>query len=422
MTGSAADNQLLKPTQFTMKTKPSIKFISSLLGLALVGVCIKATAADAPARSAGTNVVTPVAMPTAAELRAAIDRGVDFLLKSQNPSGWWSTPDQPAVTALVLTTLNLEPSGRFQRNRSSELNHAYDFILSSVKPDGSIQRSGLANYNTSLSVVALTTSFDTNFLPVIIAARKYIASSQIDFGVKGTVDSPFDGGIGYGDKYMHSDMANTITAIEAMRLSEAVLPKDKPDSPLKETDVNWGAVANFLQNCQNLPGVNTNDWVSSDPKERGGFVYYPGESKAGGVTNMQTGRVALRSYGSMSYGGLLSYIYAKVDKGDPRVKAVQNWLRDNYTVEENPAMNQQGYFYYLHLMTKALTAAGVDKLKMADGREVDWRADVASRLLKLQKPNGMWVNPEKRWWEADPVLVTCYATMTLEMIHAHSHR
>lgn len=389
-------------------------FISAFAGAVLsfwLGGGLLAGAADAPA----TN--SPPKMPTAAELRAAIDRGVDFLLKSQNPSGWWSTPEQPAVTALALTALNLEPSGRFQHNRSSELNHAYDFILSSAKPDGSIQRSGLANYNTSLSLVALTTAFDTNFLPVILAARKYIANSQAD-----TNQGVFAGGIGYGEKYIHSDMNNTITAIEAMRISEAVLPKDKPDSPIAEPDVNWSAVASFLQNCQNLSSVNKADWVSDDAKDRGGFIYYPGDSKAGGVTNLQTGRVALRSYGSMSYGGLLSYIYAKVDKSDPRVKAVQNWLRDNYTIEENPGMSQQGYFYYLHLMTKALTAAGVDKLKMADGREVDWRADVASRLLQLQKPNGMWMNPDKRWWEADPVLVTSYAVMTLEMLYQHSHR
>ena len=403
-----------------MKIMTAIRFAFALFGFWLVSTATLSNAADSPAgRLATAKAVTP----TAAELQKSIDRGIDFLLKSQNSNGWWSTSEQPAMTALVLTALNLEPSGRFRHNRSSELNHAYDFILSSAKPDGSIQRSGLANYNTSLSVIALATSFDTNFIPVILAARKYIASTQIDFGVKGTNDTPYDGGIGYGDKYSHSDMNNTITAIEAMRFSEAVLAKDKPASPMAQPDVNWGAVASFLQNCQNLPSVNQADWVSEDGKERGGFVYFPGESKAGAVTNAQTGRVSLRSYGSMSYGGLLSYIYARVDKGDPRVKAVLNWLRDNYTIEENPGMNQQGYFYYLHLMTKALTAAGVDKLKLADGREVDWRAEVSNQLLKLQKPNGAWINPEKRWWEADPVLVTSYALMTLEIIEAHvSHR
>ena len=49
---------------------------------------------------------------------------------------------------------------------------------------------------------------------MILAARRYIASTQIDFGAPGTNDTPFDGGIGYGSKYQHSDMNNTLTAIE----------------------------------------------------------------------------------------------------------------------------------------------------------------------------------------------------------------
>lgn len=354
--------------------------------------------------------------PTRLEVRAAIERGLAFLQEAQNSNGWWSTPDQPAVTALVLTAMNLEPTRRFQRHRTSEMNRGFDYLLSCVKPDGSIQRAGLANYNTSLSLLALTSAADANFLPVILKAREFIASTQADIGVKGTNDTPFDGGVGYGSMYDHSDMNNTLVAVEAMRVSEALFLRDVPAPAAQVPDLDWKAVAHFLQNCQNLPGTNTADWVSSDPKDRGGFVYYPGHSMAGGVTNSQTGKVALRSYGSMSYGGLLSYIYAKLGIEDPRVVAVKDWVRSNYTIEENPGMGPQGYFYYLHLLTKALTISDEDRLTLADGAEVRWRDEVAARLLKLQRADGSWVNPEPRWWEADPVLVTCYAVMTLEML------
>lgn len=296
------------------------------------------------------------------------------------------------------------------------MNRGFDYLLSCAKPDGSIQRSGLANYNTSLSVMALTTAADTNFLPVILKAREFIASTQVDMGVKGTNDTPFDGGVGYGSKYDHSDMNNTLAAIEAMRASEALFRKGVPGSDAPVPDLDWQAVAHFLQNCQNLPVTNTADWVSDDPKDRGGFVYYPGHSMAGGATHSHTGKVALRSYGSMSYGGLLSYIYARLDKEDPRVVAVMDWLRSNYSMEENPGMGRQGFFYYLHLLTKALTIADEDRLTLADGTEVAWRDQVAARLLELQGDDGSWVNPEPRWWEADPVLVTSYAVMTLEML------
>ena len=312
--------------------------------------------------------------------------------------------------------MNLEPTQRFQRSRTSEMNRGYDYLLSCIRPDGSVQKAGLANYNTSLALMAFTSTADTNFLPVILKAREFLASTQIDRGIQGTNDTPFDGGVGYGSKYDHSDMNNTLVAIEAMRASEAFFPRDFPSTILPVPDLDWKAVVRFLENCQNLPGTNTTDQVSDDPRDRGGFFYYPGRSMAGGITNSQTGKVALRSYGSMSYGGLLSFIYAKLSQKDPRVVAVKEWLRSNYTLEENPGMGQQGYFYYLYLLTKALTASGEDRLQLANGAEVLWRDQVARRVLQLQRADGAWVNPEPRWWEADPVLVTSYALMALELL------
>jgi squalene-hopene/tetraprenyl-beta-curcumene cyclase len=137
---------------------------------------------------------------------------------------------------------------------------------------------------------------------------------------------------------------------------------------------------------------------------------------AGNETNPATGRVALRSYGSISYGGMLSYIYANLKRDDPRVVAVFDWLRANYTLEENPGMGPQGLYFYLHTMTKALTAYGVDELELKDGRKLSWRKEVAMRLINLQQRDGSWSNENGRWWEKDPALVTSYATLSLEMI------
>jgi squalene-hopene/tetraprenyl-beta-curcumene cyclase len=116
-------------------------------------------------------------------VRAAIERGLVFLQKAQNSNGWWSTPDQPAVTALVLTAMNLEPTRRFQQSRTSEMNRGFDYLLSCARPDGSIHKAGLANYNTSLALMALASAEDTNFLPVVLKAREFLASTQIDRGV-----------------------------------------------------------------------------------------------------------------------------------------------------------------------------------------------------------------------------------------------
>ena len=181
-------------------------------------------------------------------------------------------------------------------------------------------------------------------------------------------------------------------------------------------DLNWQAAIHFLECCQNSPARNSQNWVSSDVQDRDGFVYYPGRSMAGGETNATTGKIALRSYGSISYAGLLSFIYADLKKEDPRVKGVLEWLSIHYTLDENPGMGQQGLYYYLHLLAKGLTAAGVDEVPLATGKSAPWRRDLALRLMSLQTRDGSWANANPRWWEKDPVLVSCYAMLALETV------
>jgi squalene-hopene/tetraprenyl-beta-curcumene cyclase len=342
------------------------------------------------------------------EMQRAIDRGLEWLEKNQNTNGFWSTADQPAVTALALVAFKGDPRNRFKDPEPAWIRKGYDYVLSCVQPDGGIHRTNLVTYNTSISMLALLAAEKPAYDPIVRKARAYLV------GLQGRSDDVFDGGIGYGSKYQHSDMGNTLQALEALYHSRHLARKDVASA---EPDLNWQAAIKFLQNCQNLPGVNTQSWVSTDPKDKGGFVYYPGHSMAGGVTNQQTGRIALRSYGSISYGGLLSYIYAQMKRDDPRVLAVYDWLKRNYTLEENPAMGAQGLYYYYHTMAKALSLYGVEELDLADGRRIDWRKDLAMRLINLQQKDGSWMNDNGRWWERDPALVTAYAVLTLELIH-----
>lgn len=344
------------------------------------------------------------------EIQRAIDKGLASLAATQNSNGWWSTPDHPSVSGLALSALLGDPDKRYKNAPRTQ--KGLDFLLSCAKPDGSIYQTNLINYNTSLSMMALLAANNPKYDPVLRKARAYLAGTQVDMGEPGKTDSPFDGGVGYGSKYAHSDMNNTLVAIEAMYYSRHLAE----DKNLPGKDLNWQAVASFIQNCQNLPSHNKQDWVSEDPKHKGGFIYYPGTSMAGSETNA-AGKVALRTYGSISYAGLMSYIYADVKKTDPRVVAVMEWLRSNFTLEENPGMGPQGYYYYLHLMTKALNAYGAETLELKDGKKINWRKDVAMRLINLQKADGSWANDNGRWWEKDPALVTAYAVMSLEIIY-----
>src|SRR5204862_4573096 len=108
---------------------------------------------------------------------------------------------------------------------------------------------------------------------------------------------------------------------------------------------------------------NDQSWAGND----GGFIYSPGEddqgdSKAGDYT-APDGKRMLRSYGSMTYAGLKSFIYAGLSKDDSRVKAAWDWITKNWTLDENPGMResgpqnaQSGLYYYFHTMGRTLNA------------------------------------------------------------------
>lgn len=393
---------------------PQSKFFNQALSFALVlfglaNPAALAAEADAPRPA-------PLVSPNASlgnEVQRAIDKGLDWLEKNQDPKGFWSTADHPAVTALVLVALQGRTDTPQGGPEIEPVKKGYAYLLSCVKEDGSIcGKPELLNYNTAVSMMALMAAHKTEFKPALLKARQFLIGLQTDFDEPGKADNVFDGGIGYGSRYQHSDMSNTLLALEALYYSKQLV---RDENLADARDLNWPAAIRFIQNCQNLPAYNQEKWASDDPQNKGGFVYFPGQSMAG-ETNLPSGRVALRSYGSISYAGLLSYIYADLKRDDPRVQAVLDWLRGNFTLEENPGMGPQGLYYYLHTMTKALNAYGLDSLETKDGRKIEWRKEIALKLMNLQQKDGSWANDNARWWEKDSALVTSYAVIALEMI------
>jgi len=350
------------------------------------------------------------------DLRESIRRGSQFLYNNQDATGWWSDPDLPALTGLALVALKMAKAKDLDRKYESERMRAYDYLTSLVKPDGTIHAGRLINYNTACSLMAFSVIENDRYQSIIRKARASIANSQIDLGEKGKLDDPHDGGVGYNSKYDHSDMNNTLMAVEAMRMSEMALRDSEKSANRPMVDLDWKALEHFLASCQNLPQRSNNPNLSKNIQDRGGFIYHPGESKAGEVVDEKSKRVALRSYGSISYAGMMSFAYARVEKDDDRVRAVIDWLGSNYTLDENPGMGQEGLYYYYHLMAKALSAQKVEFLKREDGNMVQWRRDLAKRLISLQKKDGSWQNPTKRWMEGNPVLTTSYVLVALAIL------
>lgn len=361
------------------------------------------------------TVLSPVPESLVREGRAAVERSVRWLIARQDPAGHWSSPDFPALTALplwaIVTSEVAEPDA---------VSRACAYIMQTRNENGSFCREpteprkggGLCNYNTALCMVALHATGNPEFIPAIQQARHFVAATQ-HFG-----DDLYRGGMGYdadtGRPY--ADLSNSYLAFEAMRLTENV--EDLRSGTGNPADLDWDAAAAFISRVQNRPESNDQPWASDDPAEAGGFAYKPDSSMAGAYTN-EAGDLRLRSYGSMTYAGLLSFIYAKVDRNDPRVLSAFEWSQKNWNLDENPGMGLQGLYYYYQTLTKALSAMDATVIERADGTTVNWREDLIRKLLSLQQVEadgtGYWVNSEGRWWEADPTLVTSYSLLALAM-------
>lgn len=336
--------------------------------------------------------------------RELIRKGAEFLLASQDKRGGWETDKGPGVTALAARALALEPS---IGPKHPAVRKAVEFVLTQQRDDGGVYtaQGDHKNYETSVVVSMLAALGDEAPKGALEKARKFLLDNQADEDRSISVDNVWYGGAGYflGKR---PDLSNTQLMLDALR-----------DSGLPPTDPAYQKAMIFISRCQMLG--EKNDQAFAKGTTNGGFIYTAangGESKAG--TEEIGGRVELRAYGSMTYAGFKSMIYAGLKKDDPRVQAALGWIREHWTLDHNPNMpekqSREGLYYYYHTFARALEAFGERVIRDRTGREHDWRAELVDVLARQQKPDGSWLNPEPRWMEQFPALTTAYAMLALE--------
>ncbi|MBL9122129.1 MAG: terpene cyclase/mutase family protein [Planctomycetaceae bacterium] len=326
-----------------------------------------------------------------------VARGVEFLAKAQGADGSFSPQAGPAVTALV--TAALLKSGRTPSD--PVVAKSLKFLEGFVQPDGGIYnpKGHHLNYETCIAITCFTEANRGGKYDALLAkAAALVRQMQWDDGEGHDRNSVNFGGAGYGSKN-RPDLSNTSFMIDALKAAGA-----GPDDPALQRALV------FVSRCQNLESeYNTTAFAAKNPD--GGFYY---TVAAGGASMAgDTPEGGLRSYGSMTYAGLKSMIFAGVKADDPRVKAAVAWAHQHYTLTENPGMGDAGLYYYYHTFAKALAALGGPTVKDAEGREHDWRAELTAALAERQQADGSWLNSNNRWMEGDPNLVTGYALLTL---------
>ena len=356
-------------------------------------------------------------------LETTFEKGLNWLLSQQRPDGAWAnfpemgnTPDVAFTSFPVI--IIAEAPARYRQAYQTKIDKSIQYILSKQRENGSFIDSEvppvMVIYKTSLAIVALATWDKEKYKDQIFKGRTYLEKSQ--FGPEDGSDQT--GGWGYQEKpdkepAKNANMSTTSYAIWAAHLAE--LPKD--------SEVYKNAVE-FITKCQSYS--ETNKYRAATGND-GGLYYAPNQSKVEPqeTDTLPDGTKILRSYASMTYSGLLSMIYAFIDKNDPRVQAAYRWIKEHYTLDKNigmvntqdkPRADKEGLYYYYHTFAKALDAYGEETLiTLPDNQTHYWSKDLVAKLAAVQKPEGLWINDADRWGENYAPLPTSYALMSLNI-------
>jgi squalene-hopene/tetraprenyl-beta-curcumene cyclase len=368
-------------------------FIVKRFAFAILAVACLA----APLWAAGEKKTPAAEEPIGSTYQTITDRAIKFLALQQGTDG--SISPRIGIGPTALATLGLLRSGRGVGD--PQVAKGLAFLEQYVQESGGIHIPGgrIPVYETCIAMMCFKeANRDGRYAKVLKNADAFIRKGQVD-ETKGKQKADVSyGGIGYGGR-SRPDLSNTAYLIDALKTAGA-----KPDDPALQK-----ALA-FVSRCQNLESEHNTTKFAAKVND-GGFFYTPVLDKA--ATERETINGGLRSYGSMTYSGLKSMVYAGLTKDDPRVKAAIAWISKNYDLSSNPGMGQAGVYYYYHTFAKALDALGVDELTDAKGVKHNWRNDLIQELAKRQKPDGSWVNTDPQWMEGDPNLATAFALLSL---------
>ncbi len=321
------------------------------------------------------------------KLTASLERGAAYVKQQQKPDGTFDA--NPGITAMAATALLRQPGRRDAELKT--LGPTLAYLRGLAKPDGGIYEKMIPHYITAVSIMTFAAAGQPLDKPLIEKGRRYLADHLLDEGEGVAPSDKFYGGMGYGGTSDggKADLISLEYGLRAMK-----------EGGLADNDPAWDKAIKFLQRTQNFGELNDQGWATND----GGFIYYPGYSQAGET----------RSYGAATYAGIMSYIWSNVKKDDRRVQAVLKWVRDNYTVDENPGIGQKTVYYYYMVFAKALQAIGEPVIVDAKGVQHNWREDLGAKLLSLQHPEGYWVNPVPDEMQDNKVLVTTFTMMAIE--------
>ncbi len=328
---------------------------------------------------------------------ATVQRALQFLVANQSQDGSFSS--QVGIGPTALATLALLRHGRAAS--TPEVAAAVKHLEAYTQESGGIHAPGsfISIYETCIALVCFKEAGrGAGYDEIVRKAEAFVRGGQWDERRDRDRSDLYYGGAGYGGT-TRPDLSNTAFLIDTLKSCGA-----GPDDPAIQRALV------FVSRCQNLESEHNTTAFAAKIND-GGFYYTCAVDKQD--EERQTAEGGLRSYGSMTYAGLKSMIYAGLTKDDPRVKAAIQWISNHYDVTTNPGMGEAGLYYYYHTFAKALDAFEAAEIEDAHGVKHDWRRELVAELARRQQPDGSWVNSNSRWMEGDANLSTAFAVLAL---------
>lgn len=281
--------------------------------------------------------------------------------------------------------------------------NAIAFVRRSVNADGVVgcddpELPEYPNYATSLALQCLAAAKVDADRPLVERMSAYLLGQQYCEANGFGPDHECYGGWGFGgvrpvgDSPGHMDIGHTRHVLQALRAAG----HDDPAT--------YARAESFLARMQKR----------STPACDGGFYFSPivHAANKGGETTIDGVRY-FRSYATATCDGVLALLACGASRDDERVQDAADWLRRHPRLDypegvlEGTDTNWSASIRFYHFAVRAECYAALDW-------PGDWRRELREIILKLQQPDGSYVNREGFLMkEDDPLLCTALAVFAL---------
>ena len=289
---------------------------------------------------------------------AAVNKGLEFLVKRQQADGHWATdsmPSEPAVTGIVTLAFLAAGHQPGQGKYGMALTRAVDWLLESVKKNGQIVHgdNGPPMYGHGFATLCLAELYGmthrADLRPKLESAIQLIVSTQ-----------NAEGGWRYQPQVSDADIS--VTAVQVVALRAAF------NAGIKVPTETVNKAVKYIKRCQNNPD--------------GGFSYIAGTNGSGPPRT----------------GAGVTCLYLC---GEGKSAEAKNGIR--YLTEHNFARSQweyrQHYMYAMYYCTQAFYQVGGESWK-------SWFTVTRDRLITEQSVEGSWSDgPGKEYATGMAVLV-----------------